>query len=178
MSLQQHYQNTMRPELVKEFHHTNVLAAPRLEKVVVNVGTGRFSENKKALEDIAQSLALITGQKPAITRAKKSIASFKVREGMDVGMRVTLRGARAFDFLERLINIALPRTRDFSGLKKDAFDAKGNYTVGIREAVIFPEINPQEIQTNFGMEITVVVSSKSKAEAQAFIAKLGMPLQK
>lgn len=178
MKLSETYKKQIMGELKKEFNYSNDLAVPRVGKVIINIGVGKLTDNKKALEDIEKGLTLISGQKPSPTKAKKSISSFKVREGMMVGYKVTLRSQRAYDFLERLINIALPRTRDFRGLKKDSFDAKGNYTLGIKENVIFPEINQQEIPTNFGMEITIITTAKNKEEAEALLRKMGMPLVK
>lgn len=164
-------------EALKErFGYTNVLQAPRVEKVVVSVGTGSVSDKNK-LEVIADRLAKITGQKPAPRPAKKSIASFKIREGDKIGYQVTLRGTRMWDFLDKLLHIGLPRTRDFRGLKPEAVDAVGNYTLGIREHTIFPETSDEEQRDIFGLAVTVVTTAKTPEEARALLAHLGFPLR-
>ncbi len=160
------------------FGYTNIMQAPKLVKVVVNTGVGKTKGDKKKMELIVNRLAKITGQKPAERLAKKSIASFKVREGQLSGFQVTLRGAKMTDFLDRLINIALPRTRDFRGIKKEAVDAVGNYSLGIKEHTIFPETSDEDIRDVFGLSITVVTTAKTPAECSAFLEHLGFPFKK
>ncbi len=165
-------------EVLKEnFGFKNVMQAPKLEKVVLSIGTGKISD-KKRKEFVAERLSRIAGQKPSVRNAKKSIASFKVRQGDAVGLQVTLRGSRMYDFLEKLINIALPRTRDFRGLKATAIDAMGNMTIGIKEHNIFPETAEEDIKDVFGLAITVVTSSKKKEHTRAFLEMLGFPFSK
>ncbi len=165
------------PQMKKDFGYTNDLQAPRLAKVVVNIGLGEAIQNIKATDHAMEDLSLITGQKPIITRAKKSISNFKLRAGMPIGCCVTLRRERMYEFLDRLINITLPRVRDFRGISGKAFDGRGNYTLGIREQIIFPEINYDKIDKIRGMNITIVTTANTDEEAKAFLKYLGMPFR-
>jgi large subunit ribosomal protein L5 len=164
--------------LKTDFGYTNSMQAPRLEKVVINVGVGSINTDKRKLELIPQKLEMITGQKAIVRPAKKSIATFKVREGQASGFQVTLRGKRMTEFLDKLINVALPRTRDFRGIKREGADEMGNYTLGIKENVIFPETSDEDIRDMFGMSITVVTSAKSEKEVVAYLGHLGFPFKK
>ncbi len=170
-------QNSTFEALKEEFGYTNVMQAPRLVKVVINSGTGS-SKDKGRNDLIADRLSKIVGQKPAPRAAKKSVAAFKLREGDQIGVMVTLRGARMYAFLDKLINVAFPRTRDFRGLKKTGIDEVGNYTIGLKEHTIFPETSDEDLRNVFGMAITIVTTAKSKAEADAFFTHLGMPFKK
>jgi large subunit ribosomal protein L5 len=176
--LNEKYQQTVVPALVKEFNYSSVMQAPRLEKVVINMGVGDAITNAKALEDAVAELTSITGQKPVITKAKQSIANFKLREGMEIGCKVTLRGEKMYDFLDKLFNIALPRVRDFRGVNPNAFDGRGNYTLGVKEQLIFPEINYDKVNRVRGMDIVIVTSAHTNAEGKALLAGLGMPFAK
>lgn len=176
--LKARYREEVVPALVKEFHYRSVMQAPRIEKISVNIGLGEALQNSKALESAANDLATITGQKPVITRARKSIAAFKLREGMPIGLKVTLRGDRMWDFLDRLINIVLPRQRDFQGVSPDSFDGRGNYSLGLREQLVFPEINYDKIDKIRGMEITIVTTAKTDEEARRLLALLDMPFKR
>lgn len=171
------YQKKIVPALAKELGVKNPMALPKLQKVVVNIGLGRAIKDEKFLEIAMRDLALITGQKPKTALAKKSIANFKIRQGMAVGAVVTLRGARMRDFLSRLINIALPRTRDFRGLDAKSLDKNGNLTIGVKEHIVFPEISGEEVRNIFGFEITIVVKAKNKGEAVALYKSLGFPIK-
>lgn len=171
------YQNTIVPKLTEQFKYTNIHQVPRVVKVTVNRGLGEASQDSKALESSLKELATIAGQKPVVTRAKKSIAGFKVREGMPVGVMVTLRSARMYSFLERLINLALPRIRDFRGVSPNSFDGRGNYTLGIREQLIFPEIEYDSIDRIRGMDITIVTSANTDEEGRALLKEMGMPFR-
>ena len=171
------YLREVVPQLMKEFGYKNQLQAPRLEKIVVNMGLGEAIQNIKAIDHAGEELALITGQKPVVTRAKKSISNFKLRAGMPIGSAVTLRRHRMYEFLDRLINIALPRVRDFRGVSGKSFDGRGNYTLGIREQIIFPEINYDKIDKIRGMNITIVTTAKTDEEAKAFLRHMGMPFR-
>ena len=173
--LKQRYVEDIVPKLRKEFGIANVMAVPRLEKISVNIGLGEASRNYKLLETAQQELATIAGQAPTITRAKKSIAAFKLREGMPIGCRVTLRGTRMWDFLDRLIATALPRVRDFRGLPNRSFDGRGNYTLGVREHVIFPEVDTNRVDMLKGMNITIVTTSDNDEQAHFLLRELGMP---
>ena len=166
------------PALKKEFGYTNPMEIPRLEKVVLNVGLGDAVSNAKLIEVVCNEVAAITGQKPVVTKARKSIASFKLRQGMPIGVMVTLRRDRMFEFLDRLMNVALPRVRDFRGVSPKAFDGKGNYALGIKEHIIFPEIAIDKIEKVYGMNICVVTSAKTDDEARALLKLLGMPFKK
>ena len=162
----------------KEFGLKNRMAAPRIRKVTVNSGIGKFLKDKKILEDIERDLARITGQKPLPTKAKKAIASFKTREGMEVGYKITLRGKRMWDFLERLIGVALPRTRDFRGIPNTSFDRDGNLSLGIREQIVFPETSGDDVKTIFGFQAVITLSSKKREHSVAALKQLGFPIQK
>jgi len=176
--LQEKYQKELLPELMKELQLKNVMEAPRIEKVVVNMGLGEAIQNIKVLESAVNELGLLTGQKAMITKAKRSIAQFKLREGMPIGCSVTLRRERAFEFLDRLINVALPRVRDFKGISSKAFDGRGNYTLGIREQIIFPEIDLEKIDKIKGLNVTIVTSAKTDEQGRALLSKMGMPFRK
>ena len=173
--LKDSYRKEVVPVLMKEFGYRNVMEVPRLEKIVVNVGVGEALQNAKALDHTVQDISIITGQRPIVTRAKKSIAGFKLREGMTVGVKVTLRGNRMYDFLDRLCNVALPRRRDFRGISPDAFDGRGNYTLGLREQLVWPEIDYDSIDKVRGMEISIVTTAKTDEEGRHLLQLLGMP---
>jgi large subunit ribosomal protein L5 len=175
MSTTKQKQQTAYTALAAQFGYTSTMQAPRIQKIVVSTGVGK-KRDKKQLELIENRIAKITGQKPALRSARLSIASFKVREGDTVGMQVTLRGARMYDFIDKVIHIALPRTRDFRGLSAKAIDAMGNFTIGIKDNTIFPETSDEDLKDVFGLAITIVTSAKSKAEAEAFLRYIGMPL--
>ena len=166
------------PELTKEFSYTSVMEVPRVEKIVVNMGLGDAVFNQKVVEDAVKELTLITGQKPVITKARKSISNFKLREGMVIGAKVTLRGEKMYYFLDKLVSIALPRVRDFRGISKDSFDGRGNYTLGVREQLIFPEIKFDDVKKVRGMDIVVVTTAKTDQEGRALLSQLGMPFKK
>ncbi len=176
--LQEKYRNEVIPTLTKEFGYTSVMAVPRVKKIVVNMGVGEAIQDAKILDQASDELATITGQKPAITRARKSIANFKLRAGMAIGCRVTMRGRRMYEFLDRLMNLALPRVRDFRGVPPRAFDGRGNYTLGVRDQLIFPEVNYAKVQKVKGMNICVVTTAKTDEEAKALLTHLGMPFRK
>ena len=176
--LQETFRQTVVPKLMEEKGYKNPLAVPRIVKVTVASGVGKAAQDPKLLEEVAQSLAAITGQKPKVTTARKAVASFKVRKGAPVGLVVTLRGARMFDFLARLIHVVLPRIRDFRGLSRDSFDRQGNYTLGIREHLVFPEIRPEQAQRLHGLEITIHTTATSPEEGYALLTKLGFPFKK
>ncbi len=172
------YRNEVIPELVKEFGYTSVMQAPRLEKIVINIGVGDATANAKALDDAVADLATIAGQKPVVTKAKKSIATFKVREGQAIGCKVTLRGVRMYEFLDKLVSIALPRVRDFRGVSRNAFDGHGNYTLGVKEQLIFPEIDYDKVAKVRGMDVVIVTTANTDKEAAALLDKLGMPFRR
>jgi large subunit ribosomal protein L5 len=176
--LQEKYKTTVVPALVKEFSYTTVMQAPKLDKIVINIGVGDAIADAKALETAVAELGQITGQKPIITKAKKSIANFKLREGMEIGCKVTLRGEKMYQFLDKLVNIALPRVRDFRGVNKNAFDGRGNYTLGVKEQLIFPEINFDKVTRVRGMDIVIVTTAKTNEEGRALLTGLGMPFEK
>jgi len=176
--LQEKYKNELLPELMQELQLKNVMEAPRVEKVVVNMGLGEAIQNIKVLESAVIELGHITGQKAMITRAKRSIAQFKLREGMPIGCSVTLRRQRAYEFLDRLINVALPRVRDFKGISPKAFDGRGNYTLGIREQIIFPEIDLEKIDKVKGLNVTIVTTARTDEQGRALLSKMGMPFRK
>ena len=173
--LKQHYHQNVVPQMMQERGYRNVMEVPRLEKIVVNVGVGEALQNAKALDHTVQDIATITGQRPVITRAKKSIASFKLRAGNPIGVKVTLHGRRMYDFLDRLCNIALPRQRDFRGVSPDSFDGRGNYTVGLSEQLVWPEIDYDSIDRVRGMEITIVTTARSDEEGHRLLELLGTP---
>ncbi|MFN3466532.1 MAG: 50S ribosomal protein L5 [Candidatus Brocadiales bacterium] len=171
------YKGKVLPELKEKFGHKNPMSVPRIVKVVVNMGVGKAIENRKILEDAQKHLGLITGQRPMVTKAKKSVAGFKLREGNPIGCKVTLRGRRMYEFLDRLFNVVLPRLRDFRGIPPDSFDERGNYTMGISEQVIFPEVNIEEVEFTQGMDITIVTSGRSKEESRELLRLLGAPFR-
>lgn len=175
--LKDKFENEVQSEMIKKFNYNNVWEVPRLEKVVINMGVGEAKENPKLLDAAVRDLSIITGQKPVVTKAKKSVASFKLREGMSIGCKVTLRGQRMYHFLGKLINTALPRVRDFRGISPKSFDGRGNYTLGLKEQLIFPEINYDDVEKIMGMDITVVTSSKTDEEARELLRLLGMPFK-
>jgi large subunit ribosomal protein L5 len=176
--LQERYQKDVAPALLKSFNFKNVMQVPRIEKVVVNIGLGEAMADPKALDAAVSDMTQITGQKPVTTKARKSIAAFKLRAGVTIGTKVTLRGERMWAFLDRLMNVALPRVRDFRGVSADAFDGRGNYTLGLRDQLIFPEIEYDKIDKLRGMEVTVVTSAKTDDEARVLLQLLGMPFKK
>ena len=172
------YQEEILPQLMEKFDYDNVMQAPKLEKVVVNVGLGDAKEDTKLLDTVVDEIARITGQSPTVTRAKKSIANFKIREGMPVGVKVTLRGEQMFEFLYKLINITMPRIRDFRGVSPKSFDGRGNYSLGISEHTVFPEINIDDVDNVHGLEITIVTSAETDEEAFELLSLMGMPYKK
>ena len=176
--LREKYKNEVFPKLKEQFGYENVMQVPKLEKVTLNMGLGEAKENAKILESAVEEISLITGQRPVVTKARKSIANFKVRQGMPVGAKVTLRGDNMYEFIDKLINIALPRVRDFKGVSKNSFDGRGNYSMGIKEQLIFPEINYDKVDTIKGMNIVFTTTAKTDEEAQALLADLGMPFEK
>ena len=176
-NLRNFYKETIVPTMMTEFNYANVMQVPRVVKIVVNIGVGEALDNAKALDGAVDDLTKITGQKPVITKAKKSIATFKLREGRAIGVKVTLRNARMWAMLDRLINVALPRTRDFRGISGDAFDGRGNYTLGLREQLIFPEIEYDKIDKVRGMEITIVTTAKSDEEGRRLLRLMDMPFK-
>ena len=176
--LRDRFEKEVRPALMKEFELTNPMAVPTLVKVVVNMGVGEATQNAKLIDPAVAELGQITGQKPVVTKAKKSIAAFKVREGMPIGAMVTLRGDRMYEFLDRLINIALPRVRDFRGVSTKSFDGRGNYTLGLRDQLVFPEIDYAKVQKVKGMNVCVVTTAETDEEARALLTHLGMPFRK
>ena len=176
--IKERYDNEIVKSLMEKFSYKSVMQVPKLEKVVINIGVGDASTNAKALEDSVAELTLISGQKPVVTRAKKSIAGFKLREGMPIGCKVTLRGERMYEFLDKLMNISLPRVRDFRGVSANSFDGRGNYTLGVKEQLIFPEINFDKVNKLRGMDIVIVTTAKTDDEGRELLAQLGMPFQK
>lgn len=175
--LQEKYQKEIVPALMQEFKYTSIMQVPRLVKLVVNIGMGEAIQNPKALEAAVNDLGLITGQKPVVTRAKKSIANFKLRQGMAIGAMVTLRGDAMYDFADRLMNLALPRIRDFRGVSRRSFDGRGNYSLGLKEQIIFPEIDYDKVDKLRGLEIAVVTSAPDDAQGYALLKRLGMPFR-
>lgn len=176
--LRDKYVNEIVPALMEKFNYKNVMEVPKLEKITINMGIGDAKDNPKTLESAVEELTAITGQRPVVTRARKSVANFKIREGMPVGCKVTLRGQRMYDFLDKLMNVALPRVRDFRGVSDKSFDGRGNYALGIKEQLIFPEIDYDKIDRVRGMDIIVVTSAKTDEEAKEFLALMGMPFKK
>ena len=176
--LKDFYEAQIVPEMTKKFSYTNKLAVPKLEKIIINMGVGEARENAKVLDGAVRDMSIISGQKPVVTKAKKSIANFKLREGMNIGCKVTLRGDRMYEFTDRLVNIALPRVRDFRGVKANSFDGRGNYTMGIKEQLIFPEIEYDQVERVTGMDIIVVTSAKTDEEARELLTQFGMPFEK
>lgn len=176
--LKELYQTELVPKLMQDFQYKSVMQVPKIEKVVLNIGLGDAIQNPKLLESAVEELNKVTGQKSVITKARKSVAAFKLREGMSIGARVTLRRDRAYEFLDRLVSIALPRVRDFKGVSPKAFDGRGNYTLGIREQIIFPEIDLDKVAKVSGLNVTIVTSAQSDEEGRALLAGLGMPFRK
>jgi large subunit ribosomal protein L5 len=175
--LKHHYQKSVIPALVKEFGYKNVMAVPKIQKVSVNIGMGEATQNAKLMDGAVNELGQIAGQKPVVTKAKKSIAAFKLREGMSIGAMVTLRGDRMYEFLDRLMNVALPRVRDFRGVSSKSFDGRGNYTLGVRDQLIFPEIDYNKVEKVKGMNISITTSAKTDAEGLALLKHMGMPFR-
>jgi large subunit ribosomal protein L5 len=175
--LKDKYNSEVRPALMERFQYQNVLQAPRLNKVVINMGVGEAKENAKVLDAAVNDMTLIAGQRPVITKARKSVASFKLREGMSIGCKVTLRGERMYEFLDKLFNVALPRVRDFRGVSPKAFDGRGNYTLGLREQLIFPEINYDQVDKVRGMDIVIVTTADNDEEARELLREMGMPFR-
>ena len=175
--LRLHYQKRVVPALVKEFGYKNVMAVPKIQKVSVNIGLGEATQNGKLMDGAVNELAQIAGQKPVITKAKKSIAAFKLRAGMSIGTMVTLRGDRMYEFLDRLMNVALPRVRDFRGVSTKSFDGRGNYTLGIKDQLIFPEIDYNKVEKVKGMNISITTTAKTDAEGLALLRQMGMPFR-
>jgi large subunit ribosomal protein L5 len=175
--LKEHYSKTVVPEMMKKFQYKNVMEVPRLEKIILNMGVGEAIQNIKILDGAVQELAMISGQKPVITKAKKSIATFKLRKGMPIGCTVTLRKERMYEFYDRLVNVALPRIRDFRGIPPNSFDGRGNFAMGIREQFIFPEIEYDKIEKVKGLNIVVVTTAKTDDEARHLLSLMGMPFR-
>jgi large subunit ribosomal protein L5 len=173
--LQEHYAKTVLPSLMKEFGYSNVMQAPRLDKIVINMGVGEAVQDGKKVDAAVKELTLIAGQRPVVTKAKKSIATFKLRENMPIGCKVTLRRARMFEFLDRLVNIALPRVRDFRGVSAKSFDGRGNYALGLKEQLVFPEVDYDQVDAVRGMDIVIVTTAKTDAEAKALLRGFDMP---
>ena len=176
--LKDFYEAQIVPEMTKKFSYTNKLAVPKLEKIIINMGVGEARENAKVLDGAVRDMSIISGQKPVVTKAKKSIANFKLREGMNIGCKVTLRGDRMYEFTDRLGNIALPRVRDFRGVKANSFDGRGNYTMGIKEQLILPEIEYDKVDKIRGMDIVFVTTAKTDEEARELLRLFGMPFAK
>lgn len=176
--LKKQYKEEIVPSLMNKFNYDSVMQTPKVEKIVINMGVGDAVQNAKALDTAVEELTLITGQKPVITKAKKSIAGFRLREGMPIGAKVTLRGERMYEFFQKLISVSLPRVRDFRGISKKAFDGRGNYTLGIKEQLIFPEINYDKVNKVRGMDIVIVTTADSDEESRELLAQFGMPFQK
>lgn len=176
--LQEKYKNEVVPQLMKDFGYTSLMEVPKIEKVVINVGVGDAIQNSKLLDEAVEEVAAITGQQPVVTKAKKSIANFKLREGMPIGCKTTLRSEKMYEFLDKLFNISLPRVRDFRGVSDTSFDGRGNYTLGVKEQIIFPEIDFDKVNRTRGMDVVIVTTAKTNEEARALLAGLGMPFKK
>lgn len=176
--LKEKYVNEVTPSLVEKFNYTSIMQTPKIDKIVLNMGVGDATTNAKNLDEAVEELSLISGQKPLVTKAKKSIAGFRLREGMSIGAKVTLRGERMYDFLDKLVNVSLPRVRDFHGVSNKAFDGRGNYTLGVREQLIFPEINYDNVNRVRGLDIVIVTTAQSDEESRELLAQLGMPFAK
>ena len=172
------YTNEIKKSLMEEFKYSSVMEIPKLDKIVINIGVGEAAHDSKFIEAAVKDLEIITGQKPVVTKAKKSIASFKLRAGMPIGCKVTLRGQKMYEFLDKLFNISLPRVRDFRGVSKDAFDGRGNYTLGVKEQIIFPEISYENVSRVRGMDIVIVTTAQKDEEAYTLLSELGMPFAK
>ncbi|MEO5374978.1 MAG: 50S ribosomal protein L5 [Alphaproteobacteria bacterium] len=175
--LRSHYEKVVKPSMVEKFHYTNPMAVPRLEKIVINMGVGEATQDSKKVEAAVGELTAISGQKPVVTKAKKSIATFKLRTGMPIGCKVTLRKERMYEFLDRLITIALPRVRDFRGVPGKSFDGRGNFSMGLKEQIVFPEIDYDKVGAIRGMDITICTTAKTDEEAKALLAAFDMPFQ-
>ncbi|MEH7108894.1 MULTISPECIES: 50S ribosomal protein L5 [Bacillaceae] len=176
--LKEKYSKEISPALMSKFNYKSVMQVPKVEKIVINMGVGDAVQNAKALDNAVEELTIITGQKPVVTRAKKSIAGFRLREGMPIGAKVTLRGERMYQFLDKLVSVSLPRVRDFRGVSKKAFDGRGNYTLGIKEQLIFPEIDYDKVSKVRGMDIVIVTTANTDEESRELLTQLGMPFQK
>jgi len=176
--LKERYLNEITPDVMKKFNYTSVMEVPKVDKVVINMGVGEAASNSKALDGAVEDLTAIAGQKPVVTRAKKSIAGFKLREEMPIGVKVTLRGKRMYEFLDKLFSVALPRVRDFRGVSNRSFDGRGNYTLGIREQLIFPEIEYDKVDKVRGMDVVIVTTARTDEEARELLMQLGMPFAK
>lgn len=176
--LRELYDNEITKQMTEKFGYKNVNMIPKLDKIVINIAVGEAKENSKVLDKVTEELAVISGQKPVLTRAKKSIANFKLREGMPIGCKVTLRGSRMYDFLDRLVNLALPRVRDFRGVSPDSFDGRGNYALGIKEQLIFPEIDYDQIDKTRGMDVIITTTAKTDEEARELLRLFNMPFKK
>jgi large subunit ribosomal protein L5 len=172
------YNSEIKTQLMEEFGYKNIMQVPKIEKVIVNMGLGEAKENKNVIKNAVEELKKITGQKPIVTKAKKSVANFKIREGMPIGAKVTLRDERMYEFLDRLITIALPRVRDFKGVKANAFDGRGNYSLGLREQILFPELSYDDVESVKGMNIAIVTTAESDEEAKKLLSLFGMPFAK
>jgi large subunit ribosomal protein L5 len=176
--LKEKFKNEVTPALMSKFEYTSIMQIPKVDKIVINMGVGDAVQNTKALDAAVEDLTIISGQKPVITKAKKSIAGFRLREGMPIGTKVTLRGERMYEFLDKLISVSLPRVRDFRGVSKKAFDGRGNYTLGVKEQLIFPEIDYDKVSKIRGMDIVIVTTANSDEEARELLTQFGMPFQK
>lgn len=176
--LQEKYQSSAKAALMKQFKYDSIMQTPKVEKVIINMGVGDAINNSKALDDAVEEMTQIAGQKPVITKAKRSIANFKLRQGMAIGCKVDLRGKQMYDFLDKLINIALPRVRDFQGVSKKSFDGRGNFTLGVKEQLIFPEIDYDKVNRVRGMDIVIVTTANTDEEARVLLTELGMPFRK
>ncbi|WP_019244388.1 MULTISPECIES: 50S ribosomal protein L5 [Bacillus] len=176
--LKEKYTKEIVPALMSKFNYTSVMQAPKVDKIVINMGVGDAVANAKALDNAVEELSLVTGQKPVVTRAKKSIAGFRLREGMPIGAKVTLRGERMYEFLDKLVSVSLPRVRDFRGVSKKSFDGRGNYTLGVKEQLIFPEIDYDKVSKVRGMDIVIVTTANTDEESRELLTQLGMPFQK
>lgn len=177
-SLKEKFNQEISPSMVEKFNYKSVMEVPRIDKITINMGVGDAVQNSKVLDNAVEELALITGQRPIITYAKKSIAGFRLREGMPIGTKATLRGERMYDFLQKLVDVVLPRVRDFRGISNKAFDGRGNYTLGVKEQLIFPEINYDDVGKIRGMDISIVTTAKTDEEARELLTQLGMPFKK
>ena len=176
--LKDKYNETIKDELVKKFEYSSVMQAPKIDKIVINMGVGEAVQNAKVLDTAVEELTAIAGQKPQITKAKKSVATFRLREGMPIGAKVTLRGDRMYDFLDKVISVSLPRVRDFRGVSKKAFDGRGNYTLGVKEQIIFPEIDYDKVTKVRGMDIVIVTTANTDEEARELLTQFGIPFKK
>jgi large subunit ribosomal protein L5 len=176
--LKEKYKSEIVPELIKKFNYASIMQAPKIDKIIINMGIGDAVQNSKSLDNAVEELTLIAGQKPLVTKAKKSIAGFRLREGMPIGAKVTLRGSRMYDFLDKLISVSLPRVRDFRGVSQKSFDGRGNYTLGVKEQLIFPEVDYDKVNKVRGMDIVIVTTAKTDEEARELLTQVGMPFKK